>query len=150
MGRNKIKYNIQTRYEEMENNDYISVSSCFRQVGIRHTRLTKQRNATTKKIFFKVLWLSFVTIMFSFNPLHSQQSQDDLILSSDIPLSKEELVQIKNKITQEKIGNTPTWIYIDDKMYLIEKRVTILENQSDKESERSDKRSYKSQAKHQT
>lgn len=88
--------------------------------------------------------------MFSFNPLHSQQSQDDLILSSDIPLSKEELVQIKNKITQEKIGNTPTWIYIDDKMYLIEKRVTILENSIDKESERKNKRSYKSQAKHQT
>lgn len=87
--------------------------------------------------------------MFSFNPLHSQQSQDDLILSSDIPLSKEELQQIKNKITQEKIGNTPTWIYIDDKMYLIEKRVH-LENQSDKESKRKDTRSYKSQAKHQT
>ena len=31
-GRNKIKYNIQTRYEEMENNDYISVSRCFGQV----------------------------------------------------------------------------------------------------------------------
>ena len=88
--------------------------------------------------------------MFSFNPLHSQQSQDDLILSSDIPLSKEELIQIKNKITQEKIGNTPTWIYIDDKMYLIEKRVTILENQSDNKSKRKDTRSYKSQTKHQT
>jgi len=81
--------------------------------------------------------------MFSFNPLHSQQSQDDLILSSDIPLSKEELVQIKNKITQEKIGNTPTWIYIDDKMYLIEKRVQ-LETQIDKEN----KRSFKSKDKH--
>ena len=88
--------------------------------------------------------------MFSFNPLHSQQSQDDLILSSDIPLSKDELVQIKNKITQEKIGNTPTWIYIDDKMYLIEKRVIGLENQIDNKSKRSDKRSYKSQTKHQT
>ena len=87
--------------------------------------------------------------MFSFNPLHSQQSQDDLILSSDIPLSKDELQQIKNKITQEKIGNTPTWIYIDDKMYLIEKRVTILENQIDNKSKRKDK-SYNSQVKHQT
>ena len=83
--------------------------------------------------------------MFSFNPLHSQQSQDDLILSSDIPLSKEELVQIKNKITQEKIGNTPTWIYIDDKMYLIEKRVQ-LETQSDKEN----KGSSQDSSKHQT
>ena len=88
--------------------------------------------------------------MFSFTPLLSQQSQVDLILSSDIPLSKDELVQIKNKITQEKIGNTPTWIYIDDKMYLIEKRVTILENQIDKESERKNKRSYKSIFKHKT
>ena len=88
--------------------------------------------------------------MFSFTPLLSQQSQVDLILSSDIPLSKDELVQIKNKITQEKIGNTPTWIYIDDKMYLIEKRVTTLENSIDKKSERKNKRSYKSQAKHQT
>ena len=87
--------------------------------------------------------------MFSFNPLLSQQSQVDLILSSDIPLSKDELVQIKNKITQEKIGNTPTWIYIDDKMYLIEKRVTILENQIDNKSKRKDK-SYNSQVKHQT
>tara|TARA_B100000287_G_scaffold385708_1_gene393062 strand:+ start:2825 stop:3091 length:267 start_codon:yes stop_codon:yes gene_type:complete len=88
--------------------------------------------------------------MFSFNPLHSQQSKYDLILSSDIPLSKDELVQIKNKITQEKIGNTPTWIYIDDKMYLIEKRVTTLENSIDKESKRKDKRSYKSIFKHKT
>ena len=56
--------------------------------------------------------------MFSFNPILSQQSQDDLILSSDIELSKDELIQIKNKITQEKIGETPTWIYINDKMYL--------------------------------
>ena len=87
--------------------------------------------------------------MFSFNPLHSQQSQDDLILSSDIPLSREELVQIKNKIEQERIV-APTWIYIDDKMYLIEKRVTILENSIDKESERKNKRSYKSIFKHKT
>ncbi len=87
--------------------------------------------------------------MFSLNPLLSKTSHNDLVLSSDIPLSREELVQIKNKIEQERIV-APTWIYIDDKMYLIEKRVTILENQSDKESERSDKRSYKSQAKHQT
>jgi len=75
--------------------------------------------------------------MFSFNPLHSQQSQDDLILSSDIPLSKQELIKIKNKITQEKIGNTPTWIYIDDKMYLIEKRVQ-LETRSEKKNQRKD------------
>ena len=88
--------------------------------------------------------------MFSFNPLHSQQSQDDLILSSDIPLSKDELIQIKNKITQEKIGNTPTWIYIDDKMYLIEKRVTTLEKSIEQESERKNKRSYKSIFKHKT
>ena len=88
--------------------------------------------------------------MFSFTPLLSQQSQVDLILSSDIPLSKDELVQIKNKITQEKIGNTPTWIYIDDKMYLIEKRVTTLENRIDNKSKRKNKRSYKSKDKHQT
>ena len=88
--------------------------------------------------------------MFSFNPLLSQQSQVDLILSSDIPLSKDELVQIKNKITQEKIGNTPTWIYIDDKMYLIEKRVTTLENSIDNKSKRKNKRSFKPKDKHQT
>jgi len=88
--------------------------------------------------------------MFSLNPLLSKSSQVDIILSSDIPLSKDELVQIKNKITQEKIGNTPTWIYIDDKMYLIEKRVTTLENSIDKESKRKDKRSYKSIFKHKT
>ena len=121
MGRNKIKYNIQTRYEEMENNDYISVSSCFRQVGIRYTRLTQQRNATTKKFFLKGLCVSFYTIMFFSNPLLSQQSQDDLILSSDIKLSKTELIQIKNKIEQERIV-APCWIHIGDKMYLIEKK----------------------------
>ena len=88
--------------------------------------------------------------MFSFTPLLSQQSQVDLILSSDIPLSKDELVQIKNKITQEKIGNTPTWIYIDDKMYLIEKRVTTLENRIDNKSKRKNKRSFKPKDKHQT
>ena len=134
----------------MENNDYISVSSSIWQVGLRHTWLTQLRSLlTTKKIISSVISVSFYTIMFSFNPLHSQQSQDDLILSSDIPLSREELVQIKNKIEQERIV-APTWIYIDDKMYLIEKRVTILENSIDKESERKNKRSYKSQAKHQT
>ena len=135
----------------MENNDYISISSGIWQVGLRHTWLTQLRSLlTTKKIISSVISVSFYTIMFSFNPLHSQQSKYDLILSSDIPLSKDELVQIKNKITQEKIGNTPTWIYIDDKMYLIEKRVTTLENSIDKKSKRKNKRSYKSQAKHQT
>ena len=81
--------------------------------------------------------------MFSFNPLHSQQSQDDLILSSDIPLSREELVQIKNKIEQERIV-APCWIHIGDKMYLIEKKQ--LETTSDKEN----KRSFKPKNKHQT
>jgi len=90
--------------------------------------------------------------MFSFNPILSQQSQDDLILSSDIELSKDELIQIKNKITQEKIGNTPTWIYINDKMYLIEKRVTNshLEKSIEQESERNIKKDYKSIFKHKT
>ena len=71
--------------------------------------------------------------MFSLNPLHSQQSQVDLILSSDIPLSKQELVQIKNKISQERIV-APCWIHIGDKMYLIEKKE--MENKSDKEDKR--------------
>ena len=53
--------------------------------------------------------------MFFSNPLLSQQSQDDLILSSDIKLSKIELQQIKNKIEQERIV-APCWIHIGDKM----------------------------------
>ena len=80
--------------------------------------------------------------MFSFNPLLSQQS-NDLILSSDIELSKQELQQIKNKIEQERIV-APCWIHIGDKMYLIEKRP--LETTSDKET----KRSFKPKDKHQT
>ena len=79
--------------------------------------------------------------MFSLNPLLSKTSHNDLILSSDIPLSKEELVQIKNKIEQERIV-APQWIYIGDKMYLIEKRP--METTSDKEN----KRSFKSKDKH--
>ena len=69
--------------------------------------------------------------MFSFNPLLSKSSQVDIILSSDIPLSKEELIKIKNKIAQEKIV-APQWIYIDDKMYLVEKKP--LETSSEKEN----------------
>ncbi len=69
--------------------------------------------------------------MFSLNPLLSKQSQDDLVLSSDIKLSKTELQQIKNKISQERIV-APCWIHIGDKMYLIEKKP--LEQPSDKES----------------
>ena len=79
--------------------------------------------------------------MFSFNPLLSKTSNNDLILSSDIELSKEELQQIKNKIEQERIV-APQWIYIGDKMYLIEKRP--METTSDKEN----KRSFKSKNKH--
>ena len=79
--------------------------------------------------------------MFSFNPLHSKTSNNDLILSSDIELSKEELQQIKNKIEQERIV-APQWIYVGDKMYLIEKRP--METTSDKEN----KRSFKSKDKH--
>ena len=79
--------------------------------------------------------------MFSFNPLHSKTSNNDLILSSDIELSKEELQQIKNKIEQERIV-APQWIYVGDKMYLIEKRP--METTSDKEN----KRSFKSKNKH--
>ena len=69
--------------------------------------------------------------MFFSNPLLSQQSQDDLILSSDIKLSKTELQQIKNKIEQERIV-APCWIHIGDKMYLVEKKQmeTISEKQS--------------------
>ncbi len=69
--------------------------------------------------------------MFSLNPLHSEQSQVDLILSSDIELSKQELIQIKNKIQEENIV-APCWIHIGDKMYLIEKKQ--MEKTSDKES----------------
>jgi len=69
--------------------------------------------------------------MFSLNPLHSEQSQVDLILSSDIELSKQELIQIKNKIQEENIV-APCWIHIGDKMYLIEKKT--METISDKES----------------
>jgi len=115
----------------MENNDYISVSSCIRQVGLRLSWLTQQRNATTKKILYKGLFVSLYTIMFSLNPLHSEQSQVDLILSSDIELSKQELIQIKNKIQEENIV-APCWIHIGDKMYLIEKKQ--MEKTSDKES----------------
>ncbi len=79
--------------------------------------------------------------MFSFNPLLSKTSNNDLILSSDIELSKEELQQIKNKIEQERIV-APQWIYVGDKMYLIEKRP--METKSDKEN----KRSFKSKDKH--
>jgi hypothetical protein len=79
--------------------------------------------------------------MFSFNPLLSKTSNNDLILSSDIELSKEELQQIKNKIEQERIV-APQWIYVGDKMYLIEKRP--METTSDKEN----KRSFKSKDKH--
>ena len=69
--------------------------------------------------------------MFSFNPLHSNTSNNDLILSSDIELSKEELIQIKNKIEQERIV-APCWIHIGDKMYLVEKKQ--METSSDKEN----------------
>jgi len=55
--------------------------------------------------------------MFSLNPLFSKQSQIDLVLSSDIKLSKTELIQIKNKIQEENIV-APCWIHIGDKMYL--------------------------------
>ena len=125
----------------MENNDYISISSGIWQVGLRHTWLTQLRSLlTTKKILSNVIRVSLYTIMFSFNPLLSQQS-NDLILSSDIELSKQELQQIKNKIEQERIV-APQWIYIGDKMYLIEKRP--METKSDKEN----KRSFKSKDKH--
>ena len=134
MGRNKIKHIIQARNEEMENNDYISVCRSFWQMGIRHTRLTQQRCATTKKILIQGLRLSLVTIMFSLNPLHSKISQNDLILSSDIELSIAELTQIKNKILDEKIV-APCWIYIEDKMYLIEKRETIVDENGSKEKD---------------
>ena len=80
--------------------------------------------------------------MFSFNPLLSKTSQNDFILSSDIELSKEELIKIKNKIIQEKIV-APCWIYIDDKMYLIEMK--HLEKQSDKENKRDNKHNPKHQ-----
>jgi len=59
--------------------------------------------------------------MFSLNPLLSESSQIDLVLSTDIELSKAELLQIKNKIIKEKIVDTPCWIYVGDRMYLIEK-----------------------------
>ena len=59
--------------------------------------------------------------MFSLNPLLSKTSKSDIILSSDVELSKEELIQIKNKIEQERIV-APQWVYIGDKMYLIEKK----------------------------
>ncbi len=75
--------------------------------------------------------MSFYTIMFFSNPLLSQQSQDDLILSSDIKLSKTELLEIKNKIEQERIV-APCWIHIGDKMYLVEKKQ--METSSDKEN----------------
>jgi len=68
--------------------------------------------------------------MFSLNPLLSKQSQDDLVLSSDIKLSKTELIQIKNKISRERIV-APCWIHIGDKMYLIEKKE--METSNDKE-----------------
>ena len=90
-----------------------------------------------------MLCVSLYTIMFSFNPLHSKTSQDDLILSSDIELSKEELQKIKNKIEQERIV-APCWIYIGDKMYLIEKK------QLEKTSEKEDKGRSKDNPKHQT
>ena len=143
MGRNKVKYTIPRRYKEMENNDYKRVSCGIRQVGLRHTWLTKQQRRTTKKILFKGLCVSLYTIMFSLNPLLSKTSHNDLILSSDIPLSKEELIQIKNKIEQERIV-APCWIHIGDKMYLIEKKQ--LETQSDKEN----KGSSQDSSKHQT
>ena len=123
----------------MENNDYISVSSCFRQVGLRLSWLTQQRNATTKKIFFKGFCVSFYTIMFFGNPLLSQQSQSDIILSSDVKLSQEELVNIKNKITQEHIVDTPCWIYVGDKMYLIERKTHTMEKHSEKQNKGSSK-----------
>ena len=126
----------------MENNDYISISSGIWQVGLRHTWLTQLRSLlTTKKILSNVIRVSLYTIMFSFNPLLSKTSNNDLILSSDIELSKEELQQIKNKIEQERIV-APQWIYVGDKMYLIEKRP--METTSDKEN----KRSFKSKDKH--
>jgi predicted HAD superfamily hydrolase len=78
--------------------------------------------------------------MFSLNPLLSKTSNNDLILSSDIELSKEELQQIKNKIERERIV-APCWIHIGDKMYLIEKKQ--LETQSDKENKGSSQDSSK-------
>ena len=80
--------------------------------------------------------------MFFGNPLLSNTSNNDLILSSDIPLSKEELVQIKDKITREKIVDTPCWVYLGDKMYLIEKKPM------EKESEKQNKGSSKTNPKH--
>ncbi len=70
--------------------------------------------------------------MFSLNPLLSKQSQDDLVLSSDIKLSKTELQQIKNKISQERIV-APCWVHIGDKMYLIEKKTHTMEKQSEEQ-----------------
>ena len=82
--------------------------------------------------------------MFSLNPLHSKQSQDDLVLSSDIQLSKQELLEIKNKIEQERIV-APCWIHIRDKMYLIEKK-----SQAETQSDKNNKGHSKSQDKHKT
>lgn len=77
--------------------------------------------------------------MFFGNPLLSNTSNNDLILSSDIPLSKEELIQIKDKIKQEHIVDTPCWIYIGDKMYLIEKKTHTKETHSEKQNKGSSK-----------
>ena len=54
-------------------------------------------------------------------PLHSELSQTNIMLSSDIPLSKQELQAIEDKIRVEVL-DTPCWIYIGDKMYLIERK----------------------------
>jgi hypothetical protein len=63
--------------------------------------------------------------MFSFNPLHSESSKLDIILSSDIQLSENELQDIKDKIREEGIVDTPCWIYIGSKMYLIQTKKSI-------------------------
>jgi hypothetical protein len=60
--------------------------------------------------------------MFSFNPLHSKSSKNDIVLSSDVVLSKSELIEIKNKIEEERIVDFPCWIYVGSKMYLIHKK----------------------------
>jgi len=69
--------------------------------------------------------------MFSFNPLHSESSKLDIILSSDIQLSENELQDIKDKIREEGIVDTPCWIHIGSKMYLIQTKKSIEQSKLD-------------------
>ena len=94
--------------------------------GIRHTRLTKQRRQLRKKSFSKYCGY----------PCHNNVFFQSTTLSTISRRFNPQVISIiKRRVgTNQKQDYTredwqpPTWIYIDDKMYLIEKELPIGES----------------------